>query len=143
MVLNSQHSSWKGVTSDVPQGSILGPHLNDLLDGLSLNCKLFTDDTSLLSVVHDVTISSSEVNCNLAKISEWAFNWKMTFNLDPSKPAEEVIFSREIKTVSHQSITFNNNSSSLFSAQKHLGMVLESKLTFNEHIKHILSKVNQ
>ena len=59
MVLNCQHSSWKGVTSDAPQGPILGPHLNDLSDGLSLNCKLFTDDTSLLSVVHDVTISSS------------------------------------------------------------------------------------
>ena len=67
----------------------------------------------------------------------------MTFYLDPSKPAEEVIFSRDIKTVSYQSITFNNNSLSLCPARKHLGMVLESKLTFNEHIKHILSKVNQ
>ena len=61
----------------------------------------------------------------------------MTFYLDPSKPAEEVIFSRDIKTVSYQSITFNNNYLSLCPARKHLGMVLD------EHIKHILSKVNQ
>ena len=43
--------------------------VNDLPDGLSLNCKLFADDKSLFSVVHDVTVSSSKVNSDLAKIS--------------------------------------------------------------------------
>ena len=67
----------------------------------------------------------------------------MGFNPDPSKPAQEVIFSRKLKTVSHPTITFNNNSLSPCIVQKHLGLALESKLTFNsKHIKHILSKVN-
>ena len=57
---------------------------------------LFADDTSLFSIVHDVTISSSELNSDLAKISEWDFKWKMSFNSDPSKPAQEVIFSRKL-----------------------------------------------
>ena len=122
VVLNGQNSSWKGITSGVPQGSILGPLLfliytNDLSGGLSSNCKLFADDTSLFSVVHDVTISSSELNSDLAKISEWAFKWKMSFNPDPSKPAQEVIFSRKLKTVPHPSITFNNNPLSLYSTK--------------------------
>ena len=110
---------------------------------MSSNCKLFADDTFLFSVVHVVTISSSELNSNLAKISEWAFEWKMSFNPDQSKPAQEVIFSRKLKTVPHPSITFNNNPLSLCPAQKHLGLVLDSELTFNEHINHILSKVNK
>ena len=67
----------------------------------------------------------------------------MSFNPDPSKPAQEVIFSRKLKTVPHPSITFNNNPLSLCPAQKHLGLVLDSKLKFNEHINHILSKVNK
>ena len=67
----------------------------------------------------------------------------MSFNPDPSKPAQEVIFSRKLKTVPHPSVTFNNNALSLCPAQKHLGLVLDSKLTFNEHINHILSKVNK
>ena len=67
----------------------------------------------------------------------------MSFNPDQSKPAREVIFSRKLKTVPHPSITFNNNPLSLCPAQKHLGLVLDSKLTFNEHINHILSKVNK
>ena len=109
--LNGQNFSWKGITSGVPKGSILGPllfliyYINDLLDGLSSNCKLIADDTSFFSVVHDVTISSSELNSDLAKISEWAYKWKMSFNPDPSKPTQEVIF----KTVPHPSTTFNNN----------------------------------
>ena len=98
VVLNGENSSWQGSTSGVPQGSILGPlllliYINDLSDGLSSNCKLFADDTSLFSVVHDATISSSELNSDLANISEWAFKWKMNFNPDQSKPAQDVIFS--------------------------------------------------
>ena len=84
-------------------------YVNNLPDGLSSNCKLFADDTSLFSVVHDATISSSELNSDLANISEWAFKWKMNFNPDQSKPAQDVIFSWKLKTVPHLSITFNNN----------------------------------
>ena len=67
----------------------------------------------------------------------------MSFNPDPSKPAQEVIFSRKLRTVPHPSITFNNNPLSLYPAQKHLGLVLDSELMFNEHTKHILPKVNK
>ena len=78
LVLNGQNSSWKGITSAVPQRSILGPllfliYINDFPDGLSWSCKLFADDMSLFSIVHDLTISSSELYSDLAKISEWAF----------------------------------------------------------------------
>ena len=67
VVLNGQNSSWKGITSGVPQGSILGPllffvYINDLPHGLSSNCKLFADDISLFSVVHDITISTSALS---------------------------------------------------------------------------------
>ena len=135
-VLNGQNSSWKVITSGVSKRSILEALL-------SSNFKLFANDTSLFSVVHDITRSSSQLNNDLAKISEWAFKCKMSFNPDSSKPAQDVIFSMKLKTVPHPSITFNNNPLSLCPAQKHLGLVLDSKFTFNKHINHILSKVNK
>ena len=78
---------------------------------------------------------------NTGKIFKNSF--KISFNPDSTKPAQEVIFSRKLKTVPHLSITFNNNPLSLCPAQEHLGLVLNLKLTFNEHIKHIFSQVNK
>ena len=45
----------------------------------------------------------------------------MSFNPDPTKPAQEVILSRKLKRVPHPSIKFNNNPLSHFPAQKPLG----------------------
>ena len=67
VVLNGQNSSWTNVHAGVPQGSILGPllfliYINDLSDNLTSNAKLFSDNTSLFSVVHDVKTSAKELN---------------------------------------------------------------------------------
>ena len=65
---------------------------------------------------------------------------KMIFNPDLSKQAQKVIFSRKIKKVLHPTHLFNNIplSNNLF--QKHLGLTLDIKLNFSEHIKSITKK---
>ena len=98
-VLNGQNSSQTNVHTGVPQGSILGSllfliYISDLAYDLSSNIKLFADDTSLFSLVHNVNACAKELNNDLKKINKWAFQWKMNFNPDPSKQAQEVIFSR-------------------------------------------------
>ena len=77
-VLGGQNSSWSNVETGVPQGSIQGLllfliYINDLPDNLSINVKLFAYDTSLFSVVHDITISSCDLNYNLNRLREWGF----------------------------------------------------------------------
>ena len=74
---------------------------DDLTDGLSSNTKLFADDTSLFSVIHDSVITTLELNSDLSRIKQWAFQWKMSFNPDPNKQAQEVIFSRKLKKFCH------------------------------------------
>ena len=96
------------VHAGVLQGSILGPllfliYINDLSDNLTSNAKLCADNTSLFSVVHDVlNTSAKELNNDLKKVNDWAFQWKMSFNPAPSKQAQEVNFSRRSKRSSHQ-----------------------------------------
>ena len=70
--MNGQCSSWADVNAGVPQGSILGPllfliYINDFLDRLKSECKLFADVTSPFSVVHDINISVSGLNEDLGK----------------------------------------------------------------------------
>ena len=83
VVVNGQKSSWTNVHAGVPQGSILGPllfliYVNDLSDNLTSNANFFADDASLFSAVHDVNTSAEELNDDLEKVNEWAFQWKMS-----------------------------------------------------------------
>ena len=78
VVLNGQLSKWSLVEASVPQGSILGPLLflvciNDLPQGLRYNAKLFAHDTSLFSTVTSPAILSSNLNEDLLKITQWAY----------------------------------------------------------------------
>ena len=47
-------------------------YINDLADNLS-NAKLLADDISLLSVVCNLNTSEDEVNNDVVKINEWAY----------------------------------------------------------------------
>ena len=76
-------------------------------------------------------------------MSNWAFQWKMSFNPDLSKQAQKVIFSHKIKKICHPSTYFNNKSVKQVPFQKHLGLILDSKLSFQEHLQNILNKVNK
>ena len=68
VVLNDQSS----VTAGVPQRSILGPllfliYINGFSNNLSSTAKLFTDDTSLFSVVNDINLFEVHLNSDLKK----------------------------------------------------------------------------
>ena len=58
----------------------------------------------LFSIVQNVNTSGSHLNSDLSKTSNWPFQWKISFNLDPSKQAKEVIFSCKIQKTCHLSI---------------------------------------
>ena len=102
VVLNVQSSSWTKVNAGVAQGSILGPllfsiYISDLPNGLQSNPKLFADDASLFSTIQDITTNTVSLNNDLTKVFEWAGQWKMNFNFDPSKQSQELLFSRKNK----------------------------------------------
>ena len=106
VVLNGKISKWAAVKAGVQQGSILGPllfliYINDVSNELSSNSRLFANDTSLFSVVRDTDLSAKALNNDLVKITNWAYQWKMSFSPDPFKQAPEVIFYRKIKKASH------------------------------------------
>ena len=78
----------------------------------------------LFSVIHDSVITTSVLNSDLARIKQWVFQWKMSFNPDLNKQAQEVIFSRKLKRVCHPPLRSINNNVSHASSQKHLGLTL-------------------
>ena len=144
-VLNGQCSDWGDISAGVPQGSILGPlfflvYINDLIADLKCNVKLFADDTSLFTVVRESNIAKNDMDHDLKLISQWAHDWRMSFNPDPQKQAMELMFSRKRNELDHPVIHFNNIPVEKVNEHKHLGITLDPKLSFSAHIKTAISK---
>ena len=91
----------------------------------------------------DKNESANILRNDLQSISTWAYNWKMLFNPDSSKPAQEVLFSRKNKIQVHPTISLNKVQVERVPYQKHLGILLDEKLNFKQHIDGAISKVNK
>ena len=84
-------------------------YINNLSDNLESNVKLFADNTLMLLVVCDPVNTAQKLNNDLDKFSLWANKWKMSFDPDLLKQAQEVIFSRKINKAYHPPLLFNNS----------------------------------
>ena len=67
-------------------------YINDIWSNLSTNVKLFADDTALISIVNDANKSFENLRNDLCIISNWAYQWRTSFNPDRSKQAQVVDF---------------------------------------------------
>ena len=78
-------------------------------------------------MVHDYAASSAFLNDDLPKISCWSNQWKIIFNLDASKHAQEIVFCRKANASNHKTVCFNNIPVIRENIQKHLRLFLDSK----------------
>ena len=148
VVLNGPYSSYSTVESGVPQGFVLGPllfliYINDLERNIKSNIKLFADDTMLFSTVKDPAIFANNLNHDLDIIQPWAYQWKMEFNPDPTKPATEDLFSCKKSSPNHPQLIFNGIAVAKVTDQKHLGLILDSRLSFEKHINEKIIKAKK
>ena len=67
----------------------------------------------------------------------------MSFNPDPQKQAVELLFSKKRNEIDRPVILFNNIPVKKVDEHKHLGIILDSKLSFSAHIKTAISKTRK
>ena len=61
-----------------------------------------------LSGICDPLETANVLNNDLREIRKWAEQWKIFFNPDPTKQAQEVIFCRKINSQKHPDLYFNS-----------------------------------
>ena len=101
---------------------------------------MFADDTSLFSRVDDPVRSALELNEDLETVKLWAWQWKMHFNAEKT---EEVIFSCKRFKPNHPPLLLGNDQVAQKMEHKHLGVILDSKLDFQSHIRQAILKARR
>ena len=143
VVCEGVKSSVKPVISGVPQGSILGPLLfilfiNDLPDVTDCDLYLYADDAKVMKPIYNLT-DCDKLQQSLDSIVAWSKKWGLTFN--PTK-CKSVSFSRKKNPIQYN---YNMSGTTIDSETSFsdLGVLVDTKLEWSEHINNITNKANQ
>ena len=86
------------------------------------------------SAVHNLTLTASFLNHDLDLFSQWAHQWKMVFNPEPSKQTVEILFFQKKIKATHPPLIFKGTIVNRVNDYKHLRLTPDSQLTFYEHL---------
>jgi len=145
VVIDGQSSDWIKIEAGVPQGSILGPLLfvifiNDIINELQTNIRLFADDTSLFHSIIDSLVTQRLLNQDLQKISEWAAQWLMIFNVLKN---EVMTFSLRTNPLVQPPLFFDGTVLKEVTQHTHLGLTFSSNMSWKPHVDRICSRASQ
>ena len=147
-ISNGSYSDYSSIESGVPQGSVLGPllflvYINDLERNIQSNIKLFADDTMLFSIVKNPEMYANDLNHGLDAIRQWVHQWKLELNPDPTKQTTEVLFFCKKSSPNHPQVMFNGIVKAKMNDQKHLGLILDSSLSYKKYLNEKIIKAKK
>lgn len=145
--VNSSLSGPKFLTCGIPQGTILGPllfllYINDLPNCLVNSAPhMYADDTHLTYASNNVENIESNLNQDLAKVSDWLIANKLTLN--KSKTEFMLIGSHQRLSTFENSpnLVLDNSSIKQVTDSKSLGVCVDHHLSWNAHITNISKKI--
>ena len=150
VVFNDKVSELLPITTGVPQGSILGPFLfiiyvNDLVNACNIfKPVVYADDTNLSTSLEAFGTSHREIESNinqeLNSINQWFQANKLSINETKTKA---MYFHTHQREVLELSIKLNGKDIEFVKEFNYLGIILDSNITWKQHIKHIFNKISR
>lgn len=144
--INNCTSTKRQITAGVPQGSVLGPklfniYLHDLPLFPNTQLALFADDTAIYAQSHHAQVANKLLQYHLNDITKYYKKWKIKLNEDKT---ELITFTRKFKNNKILTpLTINNTTISERRQVKYLGVYLDKRLTFHNHIRETLRKTDR
>ena len=110
---------------------------------MKYNVKLSADDKPLFMVVHGPNSAAGYINHDLDQIALWAIYNNLSIAFNPLKQAVELVFSKKEVKTNHPVILSNSSSVSTVDEHKHLGIILDSKVSFSPRIQVGINKARK
>ena len=146
VVINGEASDVRPVISGIPQGSVLGPilfvmYINDMPDIVTSQIFLFADDTKIFREILDES-DHTHLQKDLDELQNWSNTWLLKFH--PEKCKAMTIGKGE---PDRRVYTLENNTGSPLillnsEEERDLGVIIDSKLKFEDHITKKVNKAN-
>jgi hypothetical protein len=140
--LNNEVSPWLDINGGVPQGTLLGPvtfllHINDLkTDCHSIK---YVDDTTIWEAC-STDLSNSKIQIASNQVTSWCQQNNMKINVDKTK--EMVIYFGK-KNFNISPICMDGRDLERVECTKLLGVMINNKLTWGDHVDYICGKVSK
>ena len=141
VVINGHSSTWCGVSSGVPQGSVLGPllfniYVNDIASQVNSTILQFADDLKMFRVIHDVT-DFNQLQEDIDSLVTWANKWQLQFNVSKCHLLHLG------KLHYHGTYNIQGNLIPPSESVKDLGVIIDDKLKFHDHVASVTAKANR
>ena len=142
--INGVKSSFLDVPVGVPQGSILGPllfslYINDLPNTcVDVEFQMYADDAVIYTSAKSVQEASAILTSALVPVNEWLFKSCLLLN---TKKTVCMMFTKQSRDIKQSGVFLRGIELEVVSEFKHLGVTLDSTLSFKKHVKRISSTV--
>jgi ribonucleases P/MRP protein subunit RPP40 len=145
VVLDGVCSDELEVSSGVPQGSVIGPilfliYINDIVDNVKSNVRLFADDTLIYRKIlstEDISILQGDLDV----ISKWCKDWQLGLNVGKcvAMSMTRSLFQSSSQTPYH----ISGRTLDFVSQYKYLGVTFSSNFSFKSHIRDVVGSADR
>lgn len=152
------YSNQVTVSEGTAQGSVLGPlhyisYVNDVVN-LIENCKIyqFADDTCLIAAHDNIQVALNQLQTDFTLLTKWSHDSGLVLNAEKTKlmyiSSSANRTEHDLKLVAHEHAclhspgkTCNCKCVELVNKQRYLGLIIDDRLKWTDHINFVCDKL--